>query len=95
MSNTVPRARPSTLRTFGLGLAAASLLVWSGVANAAQPPESFSGLAKKVSPAVVNIASAREISQSEMQMPEFPYRSPEGSPFEKFFKQFQDENDHG
>jgi serine protease Do len=95
MSNTVPRARPSTLRTFGLGLAAASLLVWSGVATAAQPPESFSGLAKEVSPAVVNIASAREISQSEMQMPEFPYRFPEGSPFEKFFKQFQDENDRG
>ncbi len=95
MSHTVARARPSVLRTFGLGMAAASLLVWSGVANAAQPPESFSGLAKKVSPAVVNIASTQEIDQAEMQVPEFPFQFPEGSPFEKFFKQFQDRNQHG
>jgi serine protease Do len=95
MSNTVTRARPSVLRTFGLGMAAASMLVWSGVANAAQPPESFSGLAKKVSPAVVNIASTQELSQTEMQVPQFPFQFPEGSPFEKFFKQFQDQNQNG
>jgi serine protease Do len=95
MSNTVTRARPSVLRTFGLGMAAASMLVWSGVASAAQPPESFSGLAKKVSPAVVNIASTQELNQAEMQVPEFPFQFPEGSPFEKFFKQFQHQNQGG
>jgi serine protease Do len=95
MSNTVARARPAVLRTFGLGVVAASLLIWSGVANAAPAPESFSGLAKKVSPAVVNIASTQEMSQAETQMPELPFQFPEGSPFEKFFKQFQDQNQHG
>jgi serine protease Do len=70
-------------------------LIWSGVATAAQPPESFSGLAKKVSPAVVNIASTQEISGAGVQAPEFPFQFPEGSPFEKFFKQFQDQNEHG
>jgi serine protease Do len=95
MSNTVSRARPTALRTIGLGAVAASLLIWSGVANGAQPPESFSGLAKKVSPAVVNIASTQEASGPETQMPDLPFNFPEGSPFEKFFKQFQDRNNPG
>ncbi len=87
--------RPRALRTIGLGLAAGSLLVWSGLAQAASPPESFSGLAKKVSPAVVNIASSKAIGPSEFQAPELPFDFPEGSPFEKFFKQFRDRGGNG
>ncbi len=93
MSNIAVRERrPGALRAVGLGLAAGSLLVWSGLAHAATPPESFSGLAKKVTPAVVNIASAHEVTGSEDQTPDMPFNFPEGSPFEKFFKQFRDQS---
>jgi len=82
--------RPKAFRRLGLGLAAGSLLIWSGLAQAAPPPDSFSGLAKKVTPAVVNIASVREVAGADTQMPEMPFNFPEGSPLEKFFKQFRD-----
>ena len=75
------------LRSFGFGLAAASMLIWSGVANAATP-DSFSGLAKKVAPAVVNILSMHEVSNTQRGAPELPFAFPEGSPFEKFFRQY-------
>ena len=67
---------------------AASMVIWSGVAAAAPAPESFAGLAKKVSPAVVNIASTQEIDESQAATPALPFNFPEGSPFEDFFKQF-------
>ena len=38
----------------------------------------------------VNIASSHEVAGSETRMPEMPFNFPEGSPFEKFFKQFRD-----
>jgi len=91
----VRERRPRALRALGLGLAAGSLLVWNGLAYAAPPPESFSGLAKTVTPAVVNIASARQFSGPEVQMPDMPFNFPEGSPFEKFFKQFRDQMGQG
>ena len=57
--------RPAGLRRLGAGIAAASfaasMVVWSGLASAAPAPESFADLAKKVSPAVVNIASTQEV----------------------------------
>lgn len=83
--------RPRDLRSLGLGLTAGTLPVWGGLANAAPPSESFFDLAKKVTPAVVNIASFHEASGPEGQMPDMPFDVPEGSPFEKFFKQFGDQ----
>jgi len=82
------RSRP--LRALGLGLAAGTFLVWSAVAQAAAP-ESFSGLAKKVTPAVVNIASSHEANESAGQLQPFPFQFPEGSPFEKFFRDFRNQ----
>ena len=85
--------RPAGLRRLGAGIAAASfaasMVVWSGLASAAPAPESFADLAKKVSPAVVNIASTQEVEQSQGGMPGLPFDFPEGSPFEEFFKQFR------
>jgi serine protease Do len=81
----------SLLHRAGVGLLAASMMVWTGVAAAAPAPESFSGLAKKVTPSVVNIASTQEISNPGQDMPGIPFDFPEGSPFEKFFRQFQDQ----
>ncbi|WP_193368629.1 DegQ family serine endoprotease [Pelagibius marinus] len=92
-----PLQRPR--RRWGAGLVAASVvasgLLWSGVAAAAQAPESFADLAKKVSPAVVNIASTQEVERPEGNMQSMPFDFP-GSPFEDFFKQFRRQYDeHG
>jgi serine protease Do len=52
-------------------------------------PSSFAELAAKVSPAVVNISSTHEMSNNRRGMEDMPFNVPEGSPFEEFFKQFQ------
>ena len=72
----------------GAGLVAAATLMWSGLALAAPAPESFSGLAKEVSPAVVNIASTQEARGPQGTVPGMP-DFPEGSPFRDFFEQFR------
>jgi serine protease Do len=82
------RRAPST-RGLVAGLAILSVIVLGGVAHAAPPPGSFAGLAKAVSPAVVNIASTHEVTAAEETTPQLPFNFPEGSPFEKFFKNFQ------
>src|SRR3546814_11841683 len=46
-----------------------------------------SDLAKKVSPAVVNIASTQEVRAPRGQQG-MPFGFPEGSPFEEFFERF-------
>ena len=50
----------------------------------AQAPESFSELVKAVQPAVVNIATTARVAAAGV--PEF--RFPEGSPFERYFRDF-------
>jgi serine protease Do len=75
-------------RAIGLGLAGGCLMLWSGLAMAAPVPESFSDLAKQVTPAVVNIASAQTVSGGQAM----PFEAPPGSPFEDFFKQFEGPN---
>ena len=92
MSNVATLQRGAlSLRTLGLGLTMGGLLVWSGVAAAAPVPDSFSGLAKKVTPAVVNIAASHRLAGAEARTPELPFSFPPGSPFERFFKQFEDQ----
>jgi len=56
----------------------------------AQPPiAGFGDLVERVSPAVVNISSTREVNG--VQGPEFPVPEfPPGSPFEEFFRDFFD-----
>jgi serine protease Do len=91
-STAIRDVRDRPFRKIGAAVALGSLIIWSGVANAATPPESFSPLAKKVTPAVVNIASIHELTQSESQAPNIPFHFPKGSPFEKFFRQFHGQN---
>ena len=51
------------------------------------PPESFADLSDKVSPAVVNIATSVAVKDSPpREIPNFP----PGSPFEEFFKDFNE-----
>ena len=47
-------------------------------------PDSFADLAERLSPSVVNISTTTIIEDKSRQMPSFP----PGSPFEDFFKQF-------
>jgi serine protease Do len=93
MSQIAAAQRPDSLRGAslrrGAGVAAAAMMMWSGLALAAPAPDSFADLAKQVSPAVVNIASTQEVSAPEGAMPDLPFDVPEGSPFRDFFDQFR------
>ena len=82
------------LRRTAAAAACGVFLMWSGVAQAALAPDSFSTLAKKVSPTVVWIATTQERTNQTKSL-EMPFKFPEGSPFEEFFRRFQDPGDHG
>ena len=55
---------------------------------AKKAPDSFANLAEILSPSVVNISTTTLIEDRKQNLPAFP----PGSPFEEFFKQFQDPN---
>jgi len=65
-----------------------SFTIYSFFVYAKSAPESFSYLAEKLSPSVVNISTTTIIQDRKYNTPSFP----PGSPFEEFFKQFQDPN---
>ena len=63
------------------------VILGSQSVRAAERPDSFADLAERLSPAVVNISTTMVVNNTDRpQMPQFP----EGSPFEDFFKDFQD-----
>jgi len=66
----------------------ASLLVVAQAIQAMARPESFADLADRFSPAVVNITTSTMVAGREQGSPIVP----EGSPFEDFFREFQDRN---
>ncbi|WP_297767680.1 DegQ family serine endoprotease [uncultured Roseovarius sp.] len=66
------------------------LLLAQAVAAQARP-DSFAGLAEKISPAVVNITTSTTVAQGTGPSPIVP----EGSPFEDFFEQFRDRQGEG
>ena len=65
-----------------------SLILLPFCGYAKQAPESFANLAEILSPSVVNISTTTVIENRRNNLPNFP----PGSPFEEFFKQFQDPN---
>ncbi|MBC2833941.1 DegQ family serine endoprotease [Paragemmobacter straminiformis] len=73
--------------TLGLSLG----LGQADVAAARGAPESFADLAEQISPSVVNITTTSVVAASTEGGPMVP----EGSPFEEFFKDFQDRNGQG
>ena len=79
-------------RALARGLVAGALLALAPTVAAAQgqpPVAGFGDLVERVSPAVVNISSTREVDG--VQGPEFPLPEfPPGSPFEEFFRDFFD-----
>jgi len=69
------------------GFAVLCLFVLASPVRAADRPDSFANLAERLSPAVVNISTSTVIKDDNG--PSLP-RFPEGSPFEDFFKEFED-----
>jgi serine protease Do len=61
-------------------------------AEARDAPPSFADLAEKLLPAVVNISTTQTIRNPE-HLPEMP-QFPPGSPFEEFFKDFMERQQH-
>ncbi|MBX7147418.1 MAG: Do family serine endopeptidase, partial [Alphaproteobacteria bacterium] len=77
--------RSFILRTFLINFFIIFLVPFS--VNAADFPQSFSELAKKVTPMVVNIAALQSVQRRELP-PEFEFNFPPGSPFEELFRRF-------
>jgi serine protease Do len=71
-------------------LSGALMLTFVGAAGAAEAPASFADLAAKVTPAVVNIASKHNAAQAGDDNGHLPFVVPKGSPFEDFFKHFNE-----
>jgi len=70
-------------------LTAIALVMQTTGAFAKAAPESFSGLAKKLLPTVVNISTTQNVEgRAGPEMPQLP----PGSPFEDFFKEFFERN---
>lgn len=69
--------------------AAAAMMLQAGAAFAKTAPETFSVLAKKLLPMVVNISTTQTVEgRPGLDMPQLP----PGSPFEEFFKDFFEKN---
>lgn len=80
------------LRYAMAALAMGLIFMWSGLAHASLAPDTFSTLAKKVSPSVVWIATTQQVQHQAQDM---PFNFPKGSPFEKFFRQFRNQQGQG
>ena len=76
------------LRSFSTGLIfCLSIVVGSATAHAQERPDSFADLAERLLPSVVNISTATLVEGGgDFDLPQFP----EGSPFEEFFKEFNE-----
>ena len=81
------QSSPAFLRLMWLGLVSA-LLVLAQAVTASARPESLAPLAEKISPAVVNITTSTVVEGRSGPQGIVP----EGSPFEDFFREFQDRN---
>jgi len=84
-----PQRVTASLRAAWLtGLALLAMIALSVAAPVRAAPESFAGLAEQVSPSVVNITTTTSVAQRDGPRGIVP----EGSPFEDFFREFQDRN---
>lgn len=87
---TAPRTIAARL-TLALGLGMALALAQVPEAFARTPTESFADLAEQISPSVVNITTSALVAAPTQGSPIVP----EGSPFEDFFRDFQNRNGPG
>ncbi|GGC04066.1 serine protease [Marivita lacus] len=88
-AKTIQRDQSTPLRMFWLTSLSMILIVAQSLMGQAQ--ESFANLAEKISPAVVNITTSTTVAGRTGPQGIVP----EGSPFEDFFRDFQDRNGEG
>ena len=90
VAGSAPHRWARWVALWGALLALAAATAPQPVRAQAEPPAAgFGDLVERVSPAVVNISSTREVNG--VQAPEFPLPEfPPGSPFEEFFRDFFD-----
>ncbi len=87
-SKAITEVAPAPLRALWVAALALAVAAAQAIAPPAQAaPEDFSQLAEQVSPAVVNITTSATVAGRDG-----PGVVPEGSPFEDFFREFQDRN---
>ncbi|MGR3468628.1 MAG: Do family serine endopeptidase [Shimia sp.] len=80
---------PAAFRALWLAFLAGALLVAQTIAAKAQSmPTSFADLAEQISPSVVNITTSTTVAGRTDRGPQGIV--PEGSPFEDFFREFED-----
>ena len=92
-SNAIIFAQPRVARRLAAAAALGFALAVTPAMQAAAlgAPESFADLATQISPAVVNITTSSVVAASTEDGPMVP----PGSPFEQFFKDFQNKQGHG
>lgn len=88
-AKTIQRDRSTPLRMFWLTSLSMILILAQSLMGQAQ--ESFANLAEKISPSVVNITTSTTVAGRTGPQGIVP----EGSPFEDFFRDFQDRNGQG
>ena len=87
-----PKPQASKMRLAGLfAMGFALILAQALSASARGAPESFADLAEQISPSVVNITTSTTVAARGGAGPIVP----EGSPFEDFFRDFQDRQREG
>ncbi|MEM7073981.1 MAG: Do family serine endopeptidase [Pseudomonadota bacterium] len=82
--------QPGAFRAFWLTALTFAIILAQTIA-AQSRPDSFADLTDKISPSVVNITTSTVVARGTGPSPIVP----EGSPFEDFFREFQDRNDDG
>ncbi len=92
-SNAIYPDRPTAARRFAAAAVLGLVLAVTPAMEAAAlgAPDSFADLAQDISPSVVNITTSSVVAASTEGGPMVP----EGSPFEEFFKEFQDRQGQG
>ena len=91
-TRTLQQTTPSPLRAlWALMLGMALVLAQTLAGQARGAPESFADLADQISPAVVNITTSTMVASRSGPGPIVP----EGSPFEDFFREFNDRTNRG
>ena len=87
---TRPRSSTNALRALWFTALTLAFVLMQAISSQARP-DSFADLAEKISPSVVNITTSTVVAQGTGPSPIVP----EGSPFEDFFREFQDRNNDG
>jgi len=82
---TARQSDVGAMRALGITVLAVALMIAQAITAQARP-DSFADLAEKFSPAVVNITTSTVVATGTDTTPLVP----EGSPFEDFFREFQD-----